>query len=151
MDFILDRLAIGGIADAKNIEKLRQEGIRAILNVAIEWEYEVENFRYLKVPIEDGYRIPFYAIDKSVDFIWSEICQGGILIHCNLGLSRSPAIVMCYLWRCGFSLSEALQIIRTKREVYPHPKILASVYDYCGEQILDPDWELQLYMRYPLL
>ena len=107
MDSILDRLAIEGIEDAKNIEKLIQEGIRAILNVAIEWDYKVENFRYLKVPIVDGYPMLFHAIEKSVDFIWSEICLGGVLVHCNLGISRSLAIVMCYLWRCGFSLSKA--------------------------------------------
>lgn len=151
MDFILERLALGSIEEARNINGLKQEGIKAILNVAKEWEYETKNFHYLRVPIEDGHPIPFYAIEKSVNFIWTEIEQGKVLVHCNLGLSRSPAIVMCYLWRCGFSLSKALKIIRSKRQVYPHPRILSSVYDYCGEQISDPEWELELYMRYPFL
>jgi protein-tyrosine phosphatase len=42
--------------------------------------------------------------------------DGGVLVHCAAGVSRSAAVVMGYLmWKYGHSLQDALRIVRRAR------------------------------------
>jgi len=133
LDFILDRLAIGDLSDAKNEQILRDSGITAILNVAQEAnpEPDLDHFDYYKVNIDDGQAMDLSHIGDAVDFIHSRIRQGKVLVHCLMGVSRSSTIVLCYLHECGFSLRNAMNLIKRKRpDAQPHVALYNSVQEY---------------------
>jgi len=133
MDFILDRLAIGDLSDAKNSEMLLEGGITAILNVAKEAQHEpdIDQFDYYKVSIDDGQAMDLSHLSEAVEFIHSRIRNRQVLVHCLMGVSRSSTIVLCYLHECGFSLREAMNLIKKKRpEAEPHIALYNSVREY---------------------
>ncbi len=133
MDFILDRLAIGDLSDAKNSAMLIEGGITAILNVAKEAQHEpdIDHFDYYKVSIDDGQAMDLSHLSEAVEFIHSRIRNGKVLVHCLMGVSRSSTIVLCYLHECGFSLREAMNLIKKKRpEAEPHIALYNSVREY---------------------
>jgi atypical dual specificity phosphatase len=133
MDFILDRLAIGDLSDAKDGPILLECGITAILNVAKEAHHEpdIHYFDYYKVSIDDGQAMDLSHLSEAVDFIHSRIRNGKVLVHCLMGVSRSSTIVLCYLHECGFSLREAMNLIKKKRpEAQPHIALYNSVREY---------------------
>jgi atypical dual specificity phosphatase len=133
MDFILDRLAIGDLSDAKDAAILLESGITAILNVAKEAHHEPDatRFDYYKVAIDDGQAMDFSHLSEAVEFIHSRIRQGKVLVHCLMGVSRSSTIVLCYLHECGFSLREAMNLIKKKRpDAQPHIALYNSVREY---------------------
>jgi atypical dual specificity phosphatase len=133
MDFILDRLAIGDLADAKNGTMLLECGVTAVLNVAKEAQYAPDGnyFDYYKVSIDDGQAMDFSHLSEAVDFIHSRIRNGKVLVHCLMGVSRSSTVVLCYLHECGFSLREAMNLIKKKRpEAQPHIALYNSVREY---------------------
>jgi len=133
MDFIIDRLAIGDLSDAKNKTMLLECGVTAILNVAKEAQYEPDAnyFDYYKVSIDDGQAMDFSHLTEAVDFIHSRIRNGKVMVHCLMGVSRSSTIVLCYLHECGFSLREAMNLIKKKRpEAQPHIALYNSVREY---------------------
>ncbi len=133
MDFILDRLAIGDLSDAKNEQILKDSGITAILNVAQEAypEPNLDCFDYYKVNIDDGQAMDLSHIGDAVDFIHSRIRHGKVLVHCLMGISRSSTILLCYLHECGFSLRNAMNLIKKKRpDAQPHIALYNSVQEY---------------------
>jgi atypical dual specificity phosphatase len=137
LDFILDRLAIGDLSDAKDEVLLKSSGITAILNVAQEANFEpnLNLFDYYKVNIDDGQAMDFSHLTDAVDYIHSRIRQGKVLVHCLMGISRSSTIVLCYLHECGFSLREALNLIKRKRpDAQPHIALYNSVQEYYREK-----------------
>jgi atypical dual specificity phosphatase len=140
LDFILDRLAIGDLSDAKDEMILKSSGITAILNVAKEASFEpnLNSFDYYKVNIDDGQAMDFSHLTDAVDFIHSRIRNGRVLVHCLMGISRSSTIVLCYLHECGFSLREALNLIKRKRpDAQPHIALYNSVQEYYRERAKD--------------
>jgi atypical dual specificity phosphatase len=133
VDFILDRLAIGDLSDAKNAAMLSEYGITAVLNVAKEANYDtdVTYLDYYKVAIDDGQAMDFSHLTEAVDFIHSRIRNGKVMVHCLMGVSRSSTIILCYLHECGFSLREAMDLIKKKRpEAQPHIALYNSVREY---------------------
>ena len=133
MDFILDRLAIGDLSDAKNEEILKNSGITAILNVAQEAhpDPDLSKFDYYKVSIDDGQAMDFSHLSDAVEYIHTRIRRGKVLVHCLMGVSRSSTIVLCYLHECGFSLREAMNLIKRKRpDAQPHIALYNSVQEY---------------------
>ena len=93
MDFILDRLAIGDLSDAKNEQRLKESGITAILNVAQEAypEPNLDYFDYYKVNIDDG-RLRVRTLERYLALKtlpkkprWRNIIKTAqyVINHCN--------------------------------------------------------------------
>ncbi len=125
MDFIIDRLAIGGKDDFKSLHPK----ITAILNCARELDTEKEGFEYFKIPLVDFNRfllrdqvdIMKKYLPKAIEWMKEKIRNHSILVHCTSGIGRSPTIVACYLNDIGFSIDEAIEFIKSKRpQACPH-------------------------------
>jgi histidinol-phosphate aminotransferase len=126
MDYIFSRLAVGNVRDAR-----ADPPVDAILNIS-EFHYPTTRiYRYLYFP--DGVYIqPLGLIGECTQFVHEQLRSGRrVLIHCAEGISRSCVIGAAYLYECGMSLDEALELIRSKRPIVaPAPSLLRALRDY---------------------
>eukprot|EP01117_Protostelium_nocturnum_P006239 TRINITY_DN2252_c0_g1_i1.p1 TRINITY_DN2252_c0_g1~~TRINITY_DN2252_c0_g1_i1.p1 ORF type:complete len:326 (-),score=61.22 TRINITY_DN2252_c0_g1_i1:36-1013(-) len=117
---ILDKLYLGNINAAFNLTELRAMGITHIVTAhnSLKPLYP-KYFSYLTVEAEDLYYVNLIDHFESViKFIDEGRRQGGVLIHCAAGISRSSTLTIAYLMQTmGFSLSEAYKYVRERRPI----------------------------------
>ncbi len=57
--------------------------------------------------------IPYFP--KAKEYIQHSLIQGKILVYCNGGISRAPAMVIAYLMEsCGMDFQSAYHLVQTK-------------------------------------
>eukprot|EP00933_Yihiella_yeosuensis_P033619 TRINITY_DN27293_c0_g1_i1.p1 TRINITY_DN27293_c0_g1~~TRINITY_DN27293_c0_g1_i1.p1 ORF type:complete len:353 (-),score=101.07 TRINITY_DN27293_c0_g1_i1:152-1210(-) len=123
----LNWIWIGGLDDARDAEALRANNVRYILNCTPErTRGGVSNFHekdpffsYCRIAMGDNstetlktrYEIAWAFLEKA------RIREdGGVLIHCQQGVSRSVSLAMCYMMKYyGKSFDEAFNHCRTAR------------------------------------
>ena len=97
-------LYIGGRPVASDKAALEQRKITHVVNMAVECDdYYPESFAYYRGDCTDkaGDSMARH-FDKLVAFIdGAKRERGRVLVHCNSGISRSSAAVLCYLVRRG--------------------------------------------------
>ena len=98
-----DFLYHGDINHAKNINLLRELGIKHIVNSCNEQlgaEIQ-ENFNVLWINIMDAVNVNINGhFQKANDFLLSCKEKGEkVLVHCHMGISRSSSIVLAYLMK----------------------------------------------------
>ena len=127
---------LGTFESACNPSELRKLGINYILNCA----YDCKNTQlpkgvtelHLKVRDEPNFEI-FEYFEKANIFINKVRAKGGILlIHCKLGISRSPSFVLAFLMKYyNFSLQNALKFVRKIRpQVNPNEGFMNHLDKY---------------------
>lgn len=119
-EIIKSKLYLGNYDFAKDINLLLQVGITHILVVGKELEcFYQDKFEYMKIRIcdyEEEDIKPY--LEKSVNFI-----ENGniVFVHCNAGVSRSPAIVIAYLiLKQNLSYLDSYSLVKQKRPII-HP------------------------------
>ncbi|UJR07260.1 hypothetical protein I4U23_011548 [Adineta vaga] len=91
----------GDIGHAKNLTLLNEIGVKHILNVCdVELDKEInDNFNVLWININDEVSINIQDyFEKTNQFL--HLCQNKgekVLVHCQMGISRSSSIVLAYL------------------------------------------------------
>ena len=75
-----------------------------------------ESFKYKAIPADDA---AYFDLSKyfhdSIDFIDKGRSHGNVLVHCAAGISRSSAIVVCYVMcKKGIPYSNAYEYVRKK-------------------------------------
>ena len=122
------RLYLGDRHQAKDRGLLRELQIQSVVNCTpprtVDPSAGCANFfeqealmHYHRVPIFDtqaedatGY------LAGAAKFIESRLHYGGVLVHCNRGISRSATFVVAYLMRAhGLGVDDALALVRTTR------------------------------------
>ena len=117
---ILHWLFLGNFENACDIKELRRNNITNILNCAIECKNKTLpksiNELHLDVRDEPDFNIIKY-FDKSNEFINKVRTEGGsILVHCKMGLSRSPSFIIAFLIKYyGFTVDSAISFLKRKR------------------------------------
>jgi len=114
------KLYVGNLIASRNREFIESSKISHILTVAndIDPEYP-SNCKYKCVDVDDWHEedLSKYFID-CFEFIDQGMQNGGVLVHCRAGISRSPTIVIGYLmWKEGMSLAEAYGLVKEKRPI----------------------------------
>lgn len=119
---ILPYLFIGNQRDAANKERLNKLGITHVLNVTshLPLHFEDEGITYKRLPATDsGSQNIKQYFSEAINFIeCAQKTNGKVLVHCQAGVSRSPAIVTAYLiaTTCK-SLTEAFTVVKDCRPI----------------------------------
>lgn len=136
---ILPELYLGDELASRDRELLEEYGITHIVNCA----YEVPSpfsrtFTYLNLELSDPDYAFHYCIADFCGFIDLGRREGAVLVHCRMGLSRSPATILAYLCYLGSSLNEAIEILkggvgRGDDFILPAELFLEQIRDYFAQ------------------
>ena len=136
MDQILDRLWLGTFADAAAFAEPTTQmfPLSAILTLCEAKPVVAQGIEHIHAPIPDEVYLPRAVWVELVHALTTLLHDGHtVLVHCRLGVSRSPALVAAYLARCGHSrdLAAALVYLVARRGcVAPHAETWRGILDY---------------------
>jgi predicted protein tyrosine phosphatase len=112
-------LYIASLSTAQNKPFLHSLGITHILPVGFGFKATFpEDFTYLLLnDVADNPDACISRIfDQSNDFISRGLSSGKVLVHCQMGMSRSGAVAAAFLMKCqGMRLRDALRQLRERR------------------------------------
>ena len=118
MDFVTPLLAVGSRVDAEDGAALRGAGIDALLSLApVARPRDVA--LQLSLAVADRQPLPAGVIRDAVAFVAQRTAAGQrVLMHCEMGISRSPALAACFLHEgTGLPLDEAFARVRAARPI----------------------------------
>jgi protein phosphatase slingshot len=148
IDFLTEDLAIANLGAASDLEVLTRHGIRAVVDASNrDGNPRFPGILYHDVPIADPDERLSEFLPDVVAFVDEARRRGPVLLHCVAGISRSPALAICYLHeRHGMSLLAALDHIRSRRPVAdPHPLFLRVIQEYYLRRGVSPVAQLDLF------
>lgn len=129
MHFITSALAVGSLADAGNADLRRRRGIDAVLSL-LDVDFNAGE-HHATIAVADRAELPSTSLRAATGFIDRHLRAGRkVLVHCQMGISRSPAIAAGYLHEhAGVGLPDALTKVCTARpQAAPHPLLVDSLY-----------------------
>src|SRR3990167_6652409 len=132
MDFITSQLAVGSREDAQDSAALSGYGIDTLLSLAPVARPD-RVARQFSLALPDRVALPGALIDEAVNFLLDQTARGHrVLVHCEMGVSRSPAIAAAYLHLAqGVELEAAVRQVRAARPgAEPHPALIASLVSH---------------------
>lgn len=119
---ITDNVFIGNLTAALSTDVRKKLGITHILSVCT--EYSSTDHNHLTIPVQDSeYEDLLIHLPRACSFIQSALAQGGkVLVHCAMGVSRSPTVVCAYLMSTQrLSARAAIQYVRKRRpKIHPN-------------------------------
>ena len=132
---IFNWLYLGSYQNACNNNDLKDLKINYILNCAAECQNKnYPEINYFKVKINDlpNFNISLF-FNKTNEFINKAKLSGkNILIHCQLGISRSTTCLIAYMIKyLGYNTISAMKYIKNKRpQIMPNFGFLQQLKDY---------------------
>jgi hypothetical protein len=116
---VTPQLYVGPQFNAQGKRLLERDGVTGCVNMRIERDdaaYGLALARYLHLPTVDDTAISDEHLEKGISFIREVIQEGGkVYIHCGAGVGRAPTMAAAYLMSEGYSLDDALALIRKVR------------------------------------
>lgn len=119
---ILPNLWLGNINAATDSDFLLSNRISCVINCTHNRPFPDINCKKIRVPVKDNGKEEemdyFYSImDKVVTMLYGLLHGHRVLVYCYAGRQRSVAVVLAFLMKyCHFTLQEAIDTLRTKRE-----------------------------------
>ncbi len=129
---ITNQLLVGSRVDACNSDLLKQQGVDVLLSLASIARPEGVRVQ-MQLDVRDRIPLPDEMIGQAMDFLHSQLQSGRrVMVHCEMGISRSPALVASYLHQFeNLSLDAAISHIQAVRpQAEPHPELVASLHAY---------------------
>lgn len=120
MNKIIDRLYLGNLKGASDINALRSAGITHVLTVASGIEpFFPKEFKYKVIQVTDTSQSSLIRhFPAAISFMREGIAKGGVLVHCYAGVSRSASCVIAYLMQeKDMKFQEAFAFASKKRPV----------------------------------
>ena len=134
MDWITDAVAIGTRSEAQTAAKLRAGGIRSVLSLdgalAEDEAAQLGLAEIVSVPLRDGSgndpQIFRLAVESLTRLAAS---QAPVLVQCQYGRSRSPAVVAGYLMGVrGLDPMQARELVAAKRDISISAALVALLF-----------------------
>jgi protein-tyrosine phosphatase len=125
---VLDGLYIGGRRDAEALSSDNPHQIATVITLCEEpVSRHSLTIRYLHFPVRDARPIRISWLIAILIAIGESVPRGAVLVHCGIGVSRSPAVVAAYLDRVGFlGFARALSHLENLRPVVAPSKALVE-------------------------
>lgn len=130
MTRIWERLWVGGLTDAERLARKNPNRIATVISLCEQSiEGKAASILYIHLPIEDDEPVPVRQFEAVMSAIAVNIRKGNVLVHCAVGLSRSPTAVAGYLHRVGYKNIDAAieEIRRVRPDIDPSTNLLSSV------------------------
>jgi protein-tyrosine phosphatase len=122
LHWLMDRLAVGSCFPMERaVELASDHGVAAVVDLRKEDRDDAEalaraGIDFLHLPTPDFEPAPVAMLDRGVAFVREHMQQGeGVLIHCQLGIGRSPLLALCVMVECGFAPLAALERAKDRR------------------------------------
>ena len=125
---VLDGLYISGRRDAEALSSVNPYQIATVITLC-EDPVGRRNpaIRYLHFPVRDARPIRISWLNAILTAIEESMPRGAVLVHCGVGISRSPAVVAAYLDRIGFlGFAQALSYLENLRPAVAPSKALVE-------------------------
>jgi len=155
-DLIISGLYLGNVCAAHNASWLDENGITMVISVANEWAtlpYSGErNIQFRHFDLDDDISEDAYKATKAfihiASIIHTELFRSNvthptnILVHCNMGISRSATAVMAFLQRYvhpSLSFKQLLSVVKARRPVSKPNSLFTLIlehYDHNGNHDL---------------
>jgi predicted protein tyrosine phosphatase len=140
LSFITAMVAVGDRGVALHPRRMLESRIEAVLSM------EPVNLdgliaHHLHLDVADRVPLSFETIAAAVAFIDGHVGQRRrVLVHCAMGISRSPSLVVCYLHQSqGMTIDEAVAHVKSVRpSADPHPELIESIRAYYRENVGRP-------------
>ena len=140
---VREKLFLGSVQAASNVPGLQQLGITHVLTVGLELgdvcgrklrqgERSVQSpppLSRMLIGVEDEPEADLASHWEATTAFIEEGCeQGGVLVHCRAGRSRSAAVVAAYLlMKESLTVEKALADIRSVRRIEPNAGFVAQL------------------------
>jgi len=134
--WITDNVAIGSWKDAEDHDRLYMEGIEAILDLGWREPHPHKGFVYKwNLVWPAGPLLDPNQVKSALAWLLHQVFidRRRVLVHCGDGLERAPTIVMLFLYTTGFSINDALSLVKRKA-----PETQPRV-DWCSGRLM---WEI---------
>jgi histidinol-phosphate aminotransferase len=144
MHFVTDMVAVGDAHDVSSIDGLSRQRIGAVLSLE-RVDHPPIPVPHVLIEVSDKQALAGNEIMAAVHFVQYHVGAGRrVLVHCRSGISRSPALIACYLHEYeGWSIDEALTRVKIARpQADPHQALVAAIRAHYGRNVaasLAPD------------
>jgi len=137
---ILPGLLLGPFQVSKNLDSLKELGISHIVCIRdVKEAFSVrprfpESFEYLVLDVQDSEEQNLIRLfPRAQQFINTALSQSGrVLVHCNGGISLSPAFVIMFVMQhYQLSWEDALHLVQNRRYcISPNGGFLTQIKEY---------------------
>ena len=122
MDKIIPRLYLGDDIVAQDLAKLNEKKITHILNITMNIPNKFEpQIKYKKLIIFDTESQNIRQYFEAFEFLTESLSDesNSVLVHCNMGISRSSSFVIAYLMHKKMfkKYKDALSYVRKRRPI----------------------------------
>ena len=121
LSWVTDLVGISGTLQPRHIPGLAEMGVRSIIDLREEGRDDPvllaqHNIRFLHLPSRDRSAPSQQQLVEGARWVLGEVqAQRRTVIHCKEGIGRSVAVVCCSLMMGGYSLAEAVRLVRATR------------------------------------
>ena len=116
-------LWLGNIESPQDEEFMNKNNIKVVFNITKKQYPEFTKVKYYYVELSDAdnpaeMKKFLNVVDQTIESVHDELKKNNVLIHCEMGIQRSAAIVGAYLIKYyGMNPDEAVSFIRDRRNV----------------------------------
>ena len=104
-----------------SLDNIKRCSIQAIISVGVKLKQNeisfLRDYLFLNIPdtSEKTYMME-NILPEAQTFIDTNITKGPVLVHCQMGISRSPTIVINYLVSIGWKPEESIKHVKSCRD-----------------------------------
>jgi len=121
-DIIDEQVLVGGALMFDDLERLRQLGVRAVVNLCAErpdnpYRLRRAQMDYLWLPVADTHAPTVDQILQGLAWLEQRVQTGRkVYIHCAAGMGRSVTLLACwYLYTGSMNVSQVLAFVKRRR------------------------------------